>query len=257
MPITKDTPTSDIIHDFVHSDNPKFKGKSKKERIKMALGAAYGMKKEDAPANSAGAGGVAGIGVGPQGEPPVSVKTQRKIQKRQKSTPTSVVLGYLRRKAPVIAESEADDARYGSNITINGKNMGRMNDPNNPNKNTIDSVRQSARDAAGNSGYGSSNNSGLNKPGAEVQRYQDKNWEESYIPEETFAGAAVFEVSSHVFHTAKMEKRKHKTWRKYLEEDDCLAEIREYANKNPGKPIILKNANTGEMTHARYGRGCK
>ena len=74
------------------------------------------------------------------------------------------------------------------------------------------------------------------------------------MAEETFAGAAVFEVSSHVFHTAKMEKRKHKTWRKYLEEDDCLAEIREYANKNPGKPIVLRNANTGEMTHARYGK---
>lgn len=71
---------------------------------------------------------------------------------------------------------------------------------------------------------------------------------------ETFAGAMVFEVSSSVFHTAKMEKRKGKHWRKYLEEDDCLAEIREYANKNPGRPIVLKNKNTGEMTYARYGR---
>lgn len=35
---------SNIIHDFVHSDNPKFKGKSKQERIKMALGAFYGLK---------------------------------------------------------------------------------------------------------------------------------------------------------------------------------------------------------------------
>lgn len=133
------------------------------------------MIEEDAPTNSAGGGGIAGIGVGPQGEPGVSVKTQRKIQKRQKSTPTSVIMGYFRRKAPVLAE-------------------------------------------------------------------------------DTFAGAMVFEVSSSVFHAAKMEKRKHKTWRKYLEEDDCLAEIREYANKNPGKPIVLKNINTGEMTYARYGR---
>jgi|LakMenE18May11ns_1017448.scaffolds.fasta_scaffold9926429_3 hypothetical protein len=35
-------PTSKYIHDFVHSDNPKFAGKSKKERIRMALGAKYG-----------------------------------------------------------------------------------------------------------------------------------------------------------------------------------------------------------------------
>ena len=33
---------ADYIHDFVHSSNPKFKGKSKQERIRMALGAFYG-----------------------------------------------------------------------------------------------------------------------------------------------------------------------------------------------------------------------
>lgn len=45
--LTGDMPASKIIHDFVHSDNPKFKGKSKKERVKMALGAFYGMHKEE------------------------------------------------------------------------------------------------------------------------------------------------------------------------------------------------------------------
>lgn len=35
-------PTGKWISDFVHSDNPKFAGKSKKERIRMALGAKYG-----------------------------------------------------------------------------------------------------------------------------------------------------------------------------------------------------------------------
>jgi len=44
--ITKDTPTGDVIHDFVHSKNPKFAGKSKKERINQALGASYAMKKD-------------------------------------------------------------------------------------------------------------------------------------------------------------------------------------------------------------------
>jgi len=69
-----------------------------------------------------------------------------------------------------------------------------------------------------------------------------------------FAGAAVFEVASDVFHAARLEKRKHKTWRKYLEEDDCMVEIREFANKNPNTPIILQNARTGEMCYARYGK---
>lgn len=40
-------PASAWIHDFVHSDNPKFKGKSRKERIRMALGAYYGKQNEE------------------------------------------------------------------------------------------------------------------------------------------------------------------------------------------------------------------
>lgn len=39
--IKKSAPAGTWINDFVHSDNPKFKGKSKKERMKMALGAYY------------------------------------------------------------------------------------------------------------------------------------------------------------------------------------------------------------------------
>jgi hypothetical protein len=45
--INASTPTSKVIGDFVHSDNPKFKGKSTKERIKMALGAKYAMMKKE------------------------------------------------------------------------------------------------------------------------------------------------------------------------------------------------------------------
>lgn len=45
--LTKDAKASDWIHDFVHSTNPKFEGKSKKERIKMALGAYYGKQNEE------------------------------------------------------------------------------------------------------------------------------------------------------------------------------------------------------------------
>ena len=40
--LSADAKAGDWIHDFVHSTNPKFDGKSKKERIKMALGAYYG-----------------------------------------------------------------------------------------------------------------------------------------------------------------------------------------------------------------------
>ena len=45
--LTKAMSAGDVVRDFVHSENPKFKGKSKKERQKMALGAYYGMHKEE------------------------------------------------------------------------------------------------------------------------------------------------------------------------------------------------------------------
>jgi hypothetical protein len=43
----KDATAGDWIHDFIHSDNPKFAGKSKAERKKMALGAYYGKQNEN------------------------------------------------------------------------------------------------------------------------------------------------------------------------------------------------------------------
>ena len=42
----KDATAGDWIHDFVHSKNPKFAGKSTKERQKMALGAYYAKQNE-------------------------------------------------------------------------------------------------------------------------------------------------------------------------------------------------------------------
>jgi hypothetical protein len=44
--LSKDAKAGDYISDFVHSTNPKFDGKSKKDRIKMALGAYYDTNKK-------------------------------------------------------------------------------------------------------------------------------------------------------------------------------------------------------------------
>jgi hypothetical protein len=45
--LSPDAPASEWIADFVNSDAPQFKGKTKKERIKMALGAYYGAQKNE------------------------------------------------------------------------------------------------------------------------------------------------------------------------------------------------------------------
>ena len=44
--LTKKMTAAEIIQDFVNSDDPKFRGKSKKQRTQMALGAYYGMHPE-------------------------------------------------------------------------------------------------------------------------------------------------------------------------------------------------------------------
>jgi len=43
--LSKNAKAYDWIHDFVHSDNPKFDGKSKAQRMQMALAAYYAMQK--------------------------------------------------------------------------------------------------------------------------------------------------------------------------------------------------------------------
>ena len=69
-----------------------------------------------------------------------------------------------------------------------------------------------------------------------------------------FAGHTVFEVKTEVFHKARMQKRKGQHWSKYLEEDEHCHEIREYANKKPGKAIVLQDERSGAMFFARYGK---
>jgi len=50
--LSKNASAGDWIHDFVHSKNPKFAGKSTAERKKMALGAYYGKQNEEANATT-------------------------------------------------------------------------------------------------------------------------------------------------------------------------------------------------------------
>lgn len=45
--ITKNTPTGEVIHDFVHSKDKMFKDDSKEQRIKRALGAKYAMMRKE------------------------------------------------------------------------------------------------------------------------------------------------------------------------------------------------------------------
>lgn len=134
---------------------------------------------EEAPANNVGGGNIAGMGVGPQGEPGLKMKQRLK---------------YKRKNAKDIQDREGEIATL---------------------------VRRAQPMMESNTGV--------------------------------FAGNTTFIVPSDMFHKARVEKRKGKHWKTYIGEDEHGVAIREYANKNRKKAIILQDANTGAMCYARYG----
>lgn len=72
-----------------------------------------------------------------------------------------------------------------------------------------------------------------------------------------FAGNMTHKVPRHVYTKIVQEKAKGKHWRKYLGEHESTVGIREYANRNPHKPIIIEDEDTGYMCYARYGKSRK
>jgi len=51
MPLSPSMGSGAYVHEFAKSKNPRFKGKSKKKRVQMALGAYYGAKRESKSSN--------------------------------------------------------------------------------------------------------------------------------------------------------------------------------------------------------------
>jgi len=67
---------------------------------------------------------------------------------------------------------------------------------------------------------------------------------------ETFAGCRVFEVDDDCYGKAVHGRKKWERWnRKFDMENENNATIRTYANKNPGKPVVIKNSRTGDMAY--------
>jgi hypothetical protein len=122
--LTKKTPASEVISDFVHSKNKTFSGDSKKQRIKRALGAYYGMHKEeeqideisDALALSTAKGALKSMNN-------ADVNTDKGLATFQKRTKTQALAldkmnpDYKRLKAKVgTSDANAKDAAYQNSI---------------------------------------------------------------------------------------------------------------------------------------------
>lgn len=70
---------------------------------------------------------------------------------------------------------------------------------------------------------------------------------------ETFNGSAVFEVDTDTFMKCRLSKRKHDRYEQYIGECEGGEDIRQYGLDNPGKPIMVKDRQTGAMLYLRYG----
>jgi hypothetical protein len=248
--------------------------------------------KEDAPANAAGGGNIAGIGVGAKGEP----GGKSKLGMVRRKQPKQVTEGYTVKKTSDEKEDRDNDGysetqrtrEYDIIHNKSGKKVGTM---------SHEDYFGNMRAKIGNrtteiSGYGKDPHSAVNKyfksktgqkhlavlkkqglheskathylkdkiktakkPEKEALKTQLKKLKKVAVKEESesFNGHKVFEVSSDYFHNCKMGKRKYARFEDYIGNDETGQAIREYANNNYGKPIIVQDATTGAMCYLRYG----
>jgi hypothetical protein len=69
-----------------------------------------------------------------------------------------------------------------------------------------------------------------------------------------FAGAEVFEMSSDDYHTCMHGRKRYERWNKRLNMENIdNQEIRAYAHKNPGLPIVIQDKTTGIMAYLIHG----
>ena len=194
------------------------------------------MIKEDAPVNNVGSGNIPGAGVAAAGKPAnfgdaiVSSGAAKEWKKQNK---------IFRRKDPSMME--ATEKRK----DILRDYIKRASDSRAKNQGDAEFYQKKGITPKNQKKYGKAIRNVINRRTG-IRRAVDR------LEEETFAGAVVFEVNSKLFHNITMQKRKGKHWRTYLEEDDCYAEIREWARKHPKGKIIVRNECTGEMRYMRY-----
>jgi hypothetical protein len=68
---------------------------------------------------------------------------------------------------------------------------------------------------------------------------------------EEYQGRA-FSVSAEEFETLKAGKIRGARWNKYIDEDSELGlQIKKYSLRNPSKPVVIRNEETGEVVFLR------
>lgn len=70
------------------------------------------------------------------------------------------------------------------------------------------------------------------------------------IMKDTFAGMPVFKVSHSEYLKSINGRSKFQRWNKHMDmEKEENGEVKKYAHRNPGKPVLIQNDRTGEMAY--------
>lgn len=213
--------------------------------------------KEDAPVNAAGSGAIAGIGVGPQGEPPgpQSILTRMLKRKKLEESDAELLPGY------VVKHKLGVNNEHHYTIHKDGKEVGEAR-LSHTGKYVVDlSVDKNHR----RKGLATAlykhieNHLGYNLTPSPTHQTPDGKafWasRKSPINESTFAGNQVFVVPSDYYHKCRVGKSRYHPYEKYVGKDEIGETIRKYGRdrKNRKKPIIVQDERTGAMTYLRYG----
>lgn len=188
---------------------------------------------EDAPVNAAGNGGIAGIGVGPKGEPGVNLKKKKKVV-----DPLEEDIDLSKQEEDVAAKAVHDrwmdyqkDQGHTSHKSPDGKEE-YMKD--------YEKLSEPAKDL---------DRMAVQAVVTAINQLQTEAVESPSEPE-TFAGARVFEVGMDQWMQSRFGKNRYHKYAKYVGTDEVGEEIRSFG-RTSNDDIVLKDSATAVMTFLR------
>lgn len=202
---------------------------------------------EDAAANSCGGGGIPGIGIGDAkwAEPGVDLRKKRKG------------IDPLAEGADAL-EHARDEAIDNELLTVS--EMGKYRKETPENKHGIAQVRAFRRAGSYADMYHVDMDAlkericGAPKGSANWKYFEKecgKKLYEEVNPDDTFAGAAVFNTGMDEVMKSRNGKLRYHRWSRYVGESEKGEAIREYGKSNRKQDIVLKDEQTGVMTYLR------
>lgn len=213
----------------------------------------YASINEEMAVNSAGSGGVAGIGVGPKGEPGIQKKARTKMLTR---------LMPKKMLGQVVAEAHEmvlwglpkgkTDRLHEIVLSTQCKTQAELDKIKaRASKDGWHGFRVTHLDLSKTPDFTNTINEAIESGPGELRVDEDG----PVVSRTKFAGQDVFQVPSEYFHKARLGKAKYAHYRHYVGTDDVGQSIRDFGNRNYGKPIIVQDAATQHMIYLRYGKG--